>query len=1061
MANRDSDNVTVLDGAGNKIIDPDIEVGARPLRIDVDSEHNRVYVVNRDSNNVTIIDGNTNTFIKNLDVGKEPRRIAVNTRIKRVYVANFLGNSVTVINGATDELLTTVDVGAGPRNMAVDLSTKRVYVVDREENSISIIDGTDNTVIDTLDLGEEPRGIGVNSTTGQVYVTNFQSDTVSVIGGPRKVIFILGINTKGYPDSCMDTPPDINQFNNLGTALKDIVPKSDIVWFSYNFDSYCDPGIYQQPKYSQLNTCDGIDKAEDELERLVGKLIEQSPDVKLNIVAHSMGGLVAAYWASQKRKQTNGQEFLRKHIHSIITLDSPLNGSAFADVKTLGTRVGFGWVCDADSPSVEDIDTKFGKNSVLDEIFQEEGGSNTLTSLVNFVHVNSTAIAGDLLPGYWRDTPVDCGSHHCMLKDPEELKAVAGAILADVYDDRSNFEATAGSWEPDRGSSRETDDEIPASFRINDVVGRGVRVLYTGEAAAKVRINGGTPRTLLDVDDCVRYPYGHDGIPLIREPLCQHFLAAPPGTYTVDITTIPECRLGTPNKFTCVDPRDFFFDALEALPPLAMLLEVNPPVNVLLPGPDGRRLGFDPATEMVLNEIPDATFSGTGSEPQVFSVPTTLPGEYELLIVGTGEGEYHITVETVSEGGFVESTREIEATATVGSEELIEFDVAPEGVVTISPPIFDVPPNPDFGTGFTVTVGDTVGFTIQASDLDAEDIVSVNAPILPAGSSFGCDGPGNPTTCTFQWIPAVGDVGLHTLRFNSTDEDGDSAPYHVLFVTVENLPSKVDVRADGDADDDDDGNGGGSGGGGDPTTPPGPTVLETASGTLSSHRGGRISTGIADPVEASVEMPPDALDQDIGIRIESISAVDTALPTLSPGTLSRVFRFSPGGQQFLVPVALIISYKESEVGGLDESTLSPLLLTGDGWVPVENCVADDPLMPDPCFVERDMVNSSLLIHASHFSIYAVQASFLPMPSNQVATGLMALGGNLVRVWHFNNATKEWPFYDPRPAFADSNTQEEMVPGEAYYNSVDSDQATILNGDAACLRAGILSAGRSV
>ena len=43
-----------------------------------------------------------------------------------------------------------------------------------------------------------------------------------------------------------------------------------------------------------------------------------------------------------------------------------------------------------------------------------------------------------------------------------------------------------------------------------------------------------------------------------------------------------------------------------------------------------------------------------------------------------------------------------------------------------------------------------------------------------------------------------------------------------------------------------------------------------------------------------------------------------------------------------------------------------------------------------------------------------------------AEGLANLGDNLVAVFHFNNAAKEWSFYDPRPEFADLNTLSENM-----------------------------------
>ena len=55
-----------------------------------------------------------------------------------------------------------------------------------------------------------------------------------------------------------------------------------------------------------------------------------------------------------------------------------------------------------------------------------------------------------------------------------------------------------------------------------------------------------------------------------------------------------------------------------------------------------------------------------------------------------------------------------------------------------------------------------------------------------------------------------------------------------------------------------------------------------------------------------------------------------------------------------------------------------------------------------------------------------------------AEGLANLGDNLIAVFHFNNAAKEWSFYDPRPEFADLNTLENMVQGEAYWILIAED-----------------------
>ena len=51
---------------------------------------------------------------------------------------------------------------------------------------------------------------------------------------------------------------------------------------------------------------------------------------------------------------------------------------------------------------------------------------------------------------------------------------------------------------------------------------------------------------------------------------------------------------------------------------------------------------------------------------------------------------------------------------------------------------------------------------------------------------------------------------------------------------------------------------------------------------------------------------------------------------------------------------------------------------------------------------------------------------------QLPDAVSALGDNMVAMFYWNDTTKEWSFYDPRPEFADLNTLTEMVNGEAYW-----------------------------
>lgn len=71
----------------------------------------------------------------------------------------------------------------------------------------------------------------------------------------------------------------------------------------------------------------------------------------------------------------------------------------------------------------------------------------------------------------------------------------------------------------------------------------------------------------------------------------------------------------------------------------------------------------------------------------------------------------------------------------------------------------------------------------------------------------------------------------------------------------------------------------------------------------------------------------------------------------------------------------------------------------------------------------------------------------PKPSALPADALSSLrqGENLIRVWAFDNSTKSWEFFDPRPAFTNANTIKVMLPGRIYWLRMNRIQTAALNG----------------
>lgn len=81
----------------------------------------------------------------------------------------------------------------------------------------------------------------------------------------------------------------------------------------------------------------------------------------------------------------------------------------------------------------------------------------------------------------------------------------------------------------------------------------------------------------------------------------------------------------------------------------------------------------------------------------------------------------------------------------------------------------------DAGGSTSVGVGQSLSFNVTAADADAGDSVLLNVAGLPVGASMTPglpDGGASPFVSTFDWTPGAGDVGVHVVTFQVTDDCG-------------------------------------------------------------------------------------------------------------------------------------------------------------------------------------------------------------------------------------------------------------------------------------------------
>jgi YVTN family beta-propeller protein len=170
--------VTVIDGGTNQT--STVNAGQYPFAIAVNATTNKIYVANHDSNTVTVVNGSNNST-STVNVGRAPSAIAVNSASNKIYVANYGSNDVAIIDGATNSL-TSVAVGTSPRAIAVNPVTNRIYVANYRANSVSVIDGISGSVMN-VSVGASPVAIAVDAVRNQVFVANMAGNSGTVIDG--------------------------------------------------------------------------------------------------------------------------------------------------------------------------------------------------------------------------------------------------------------------------------------------------------------------------------------------------------------------------------------------------------------------------------------------------------------------------------------------------------------------------------------------------------------------------------------------------------------------------------------------------------------------------------------------------------------------------------------------------------------------------------------------------------------------------------------------------------------------------------------------------------------
>ena len=223
----------------------------------------------------------------------------------------------------------------------------------------------------------------------------------------------------------------------------------------------------------------------------------------------------------------------------------------------------------------------------------------------------------------------------------------------------------------------------------------------------------------------------------------------------------------------------------------ALSLCAQSPVNVMITDPYGRRVGYLPEYDIVVNEIPGAFYSGPQAEPEEIAIPHPILGVYVTTISGTGSGEFNITMTSATSNG---SRIDLETWVdTITLDEVRHDPVALENEGNLAPSLRDiginelVPSKIIVGQAYPVDINLTI--ENQGSHLETfnvtvtadSEIVWTQAMSLESGAA---------TTVMFVWDTTGFDEAYYVLGAYVTplvgeiDTTDNTHTYGSLLVTV-------------------------------------------------------------------------------------------------------------------------------------------------------------------------------------------------------------------------------------------------------------------------------------
>ena len=433
-----------------------------------------------------------------------------------------------------------------------------------------------------------PTGTGDRVSVNVLYDPWLTSDPLLIEQDPDPVVIIPGIMGSAYKNGQLVIDPILHTYDDLIATLivNGYVEGKDLFTFPYEW------------RDSNVFTANLLDDKIEAVKSICGC-------GKVDIVAHSMGGLVARAYIQSVDYDSD--------VDQIIFLGTPHRGSVVDYIK---------WEAGQFIP--EFFDTLIGM------FFQAESARNGYSTVFEYIRNKNKPILSvqELLPtfdylkdkstGIVRTYPNNYPQNYFLeslnnnvsnlLNSGVEITNIVGNSGLDTIEKIRVMPSThSGLWEHGE----------PDGFYTVF----GDQGLENGTGDGTVTIFGATLDNSISNENSNT---SHRRLPTME------------GNYILKILTGKTSTTNIDSGFN--------------ISPIVLLLQLKSPIDVVITAPDGKKIGKNFSNGAEYDEIPSAFYSGYQTDNEYITILNPLDGEYTVEVQGTGSGgEYGVLTSYVSD----------------------------------------------------------------------------------------------------------------------------------------------------------------------------------------------------------------------------------------------------------------------------------------------------------------------------------------------------------------------------------------------------------------------------